>query len=128
MSTVNVISRPQFNSTERPKAFPGNSIFLKGLVKRTDVPSHRAHWKSCFSEWISKRFSESRRNGADIFPEPGSREAQIQDLADIVALNQKFDLNDPTVRLFWLEYLCENPLRADWWRRFIKLNGPCDVL
>lgn len=112
----------------RPAAWSRGTIFCNGLINRSDVPSCRSHFRGLFMDWVSTRFYESRQSGADIFPEAGTRAAQIQDLADTAALGQKFDLNDPSVAPLWIEYLTENPTRADWWRRFLKLNGSCEVL
>lgn len=105
-----------------------SSRFIGGLLDRSDVPSCRAHWRNEFCNWISKRFEGSRVNGADLFPEEGTLEWQLQELADMVALKERFSLSDPLVHSFWMEYLSEHSARVDWWRRFLRLNGPCDTL
>ena len=119
--------------TTQPKApavpaFPGNVTFYGGLAKRKDVPSSAAHFRGLFCDWVIVRFGAERREGADLFPVPGSPAAQLQDLADCAALGLPFDLSDAVVSSHFIEWLSEAPARADWWRRFLKLNGPCETL
>lgn len=116
------------NKAPEIEAFPRQSNFYGGVVKRHDVPSSAGHFRSLFADWCLARFRADREAGADLFPAPGSLTAQLQDLADTAELGLRFDLTDTIVQSYFIEWLTEHPARADWWRRFLKLNGPCDTL
>ena len=110
------------------RAFPFNTFYNNELINRNDIPFTQGSWRSEYVNWINARFMESRANGASPFPEVDSLEWQIQELQDMAQLRERFNLNDPMVHSFWMEYLTEFDSRADWWRRFVRVNGPCDVL
>ncbi|RYX83983.1 hypothetical protein EON83_12660 [bacterium] len=113
----------------RPAMFPGNRCYATGVfLPRTDIPGATWAWKTVFHEWLAEQFYANRSNGADLFPEEGTRQYQLQYLLDLIHIKRPIDLSDSATHTLWLEYLTENPGRLDWWRRFLMLNGPCDTL